>query len=163
MPNYVYPGFNVTGDPAGLRRFTQMPFRPVTAANSDGPTESGFAPTRAVDHSAPQSEDRVVVGVVACYPGSAGGSVCRIALANASLCDAGARRSKSADTFGGSDVDNLFGNVRASANDLAADIAADAAATQRVYDFFYRMRAVYRAGSGFASRGSLNPVGKGRA
>lgn len=50
------------------------------------------------------------------------------------------------------------GGAHSTSHDIACDAVVEAAATQRVYFIFYRMRAVYRAGIGFASRGSLNPV-----
>lgn len=34
MPNYVYSGFNVTGDATELKRFTDLMFRPVVAADN---------------------------------------------------------------------------------------------------------------------------------
>lgn len=128
-----------------------------------GCTESGFAPTLVLAHTASQDENRVVVHVVACGPGNAGDHVGTTALGGASRFSTGALAIISGDAFDGNADGNAFVDVRGSADGVPADTAAGSAVSQRVKIFFYRMRAVYRAGIGFVSRGSLNPVGKGRA
>lgn len=50
------------------------------------------------------------------------------------------------------------GTDRGRAAHTAVSSVEAGAAVQSVSFVFYRMRAVYRAGGGFASRGSLNPV-----
>lgn len=40
MPNFVYSGFNVTGDPAELKRFEHRMFRPATDADNALPRSS---------------------------------------------------------------------------------------------------------------------------
>lgn len=48
--------------------------------------------------------------------------------------------------------------VRSTVNYIGDSTAIGGAVLKKVYSFFYRMRTVYRARGGFASRGSLNPV-----
>lgn len=59
---------------------------------------------------------------------------------------------------GGTAVRSVGGNPTGAAATNAANDATVNAAEQRVGFVFYRMRAVYRAVSRFASQGSLNPV-----
>lgn len=123
-----------------------------------GRTASGFAPTVVLAHTASQHDNCVAIHVVDRRPGTAVGHVGTSALGGASRCDAGAPAIIPIDTLSESSDGNAFIDVRGSADGMPADTFAGSAVAQRVGVVSYRMCAVYRAVSGFASLRSLNPV-----
>lgn len=176
IPNFVYAGFNVTGNPSELKRFADLMFRPVTILMTIEGVDAAVVAATAMGFGISGTLSLIIVSdetatisahdehhMLHCdfasstfnvVAGIGNGFSIGIFAAPSIAC---ARRSvaRSAAVDAG---DRAATSVAKIMLYIAANPAAEITIEQRVRFIFYRMCAVYRAEGGFASRRSLNPV-----